>query len=87
MTVEFAEPISSIPSVLETDEKRMFSQVRSLKELKIEHEFKDSTDELFGYVFLRVARSSRNPALKTLVIMVETALKTNLIQPSYGSLS
>ena len=66
MTVEFAEPISSIPSLLETDEKRMFSQVRSLKELKIEHEFKDSTDELLGYVFLRVARSSRNSALKTL---------------------
>ena len=53
MTVEFAEPISSISSLLETDEKRMFSQVRSLKELKIEHEFKDSTDELLGYVFLR----------------------------------
>ena len=69
MTVEFAEPISSIPSLLETDEKRMFSQVRSLKELKIEHEFKDSTDELLGY------------------IMVETAFKTTLIQPSYGSLS
>ena len=27
--VEFAEPISSIPSLLETDEKRIFSQVRS----------------------------------------------------------
>ena len=36
---------------------------------------------------LRVARSSRNSALKTLAIMVETAFKTTLIQPSYGSLS
>ena len=53
MTVEFAGPISSIPPLLETDEKRMFSQVGSLKELKIVHEFKDSTDERLGYVFLR----------------------------------
>ena len=48
MTVEFAEPISSIPSLLETDEKRIFSQVRSQVEgvENCEHEFKDSTDEL-----------------------------------------
>ena len=60
-----------------------------LKELKIEHEFKDSTGELLGYLFLQqVAHSSGNSALKTLhVAMVETAFKTTLIQPSYGSLS
>ena len=59
-----------------------------LKELKIEHEFKDSTDKLLGYLFLQVAHSSGNSALKTLhVAMVETAFKTTLIQPSYGSLS
>ena len=56
-----------------------------LKELKIEHEFKD---ELLGYLFLQVAHSSKNSALKTLhVAMVQTAFKTTLIQPSYGSLT
>ena len=60
-----------------------------LKELKIEHEFKDSTDELLRYLFLQVAHSSGNSALKTLLVdvaMVEMAFKTTLIQPSYGSL-
>ena len=58
-----------------------------LKELKIEHEFKDSTDELLGYLFLQVAHSSGNSALKTLhVAMVEMAFKTTMIQPIYGSL-
>ena len=59
-----------------------------LKELKIEHEFKDSTDELLGYLVLQVAHSSGNSASKTLhVAVVQTAFKTTLIQPSYGSLS
>ena len=59
-----------------------------LKELKIEHEFKDFTDELLGYLVLQVIHSSGNSASKTLpVAMVETAFKTTLIQPSYGSLS
>ena len=42
-----------------------------LKELKIEHEFKDSTDELQGYLFLQVANSSRNSALKTLHVAMQ----------------
>ena len=59
-----------------------------LKELKIEHEFKDSTDELLGYLVLQVAHSSGNSPSKTLhVAVVQTAFKTTLIQPSYGSLS
>ena len=79
MTVEFAEPISSIPSLLETDEKRMIVEgVENLLSMN---------SKILGYVILRVARSSRNSALKTLAIMVETAFKTTLIQPSYGSLS
>ena len=65
-----------------------FTSDLKLKELKIEHEFKDSTGELLGYLFLQVAHSSGNSALKTLhAAMVETAFKTTLIQPSYGSLS
>ena len=59
-----------------------------LKELKIEHEFKDSTDELLGYLVLQVAHSSGNSPSKTLhVAVVQTAFKTTLIQPSCGSLS
>ena len=77
MTVEFAEPISSIPSVLETDEKRMFSQVRSLKELKIEHEFKDKISS--GCSFFEKF-SIKDTSL-------ERAFKTTLIPPSYGSMS
>ena len=80
----------TIPN-LETDEKRIFSQVRSrveAKELKIEHEFKDSTQtNVWATSFFGVARSSTNSALKTLAIMVETAFKTTLIQPNYGSMS
>ena len=45
-----------------------------LKKLKIEHEFKDSSDDLLGYLFLQVAHSSANSALKTIhVAMVEMA--------------
>ena len=90
MTVEYAKPISSIPYPFLKQMKREYSLKSDLKlkELKIEHEFKDSTDELLGYLILQVAHSSGNSASKTLhVAVVQTAFKTTLIQPSYGSLS